>query len=110
MSKPSSLLGCIFDFSFNQYATTRIIKGLYVISFICSLLIPLQTLIIITVINMLPFFAPVVDKFVIFSMVLATIPISLTCVLLSRMFFELVIVVFRIAENTGKIADRHMTE
>jgi hypothetical protein len=32
------------------------------------------------------------------------------CILLSRMFFELIIVAFRIAENTGKIADRRMAE
>lgn len=74
----------------------------------------MQAILILYVLNKLIFmglpFVPILDKFVTFSIILATIPISCMCILLSRMFFELIIVAFRIAENTGKIADRRMAE
>ena len=96
MSEPKAFLRCIFDFSFDEFVTTRIIKLLYGITLFGSVVLAHKA--VENGLYTLPW------KW--FSGILC----YLLFIVISRVFFELIIVVFRIAENTGKIADRHMAE
>jgi hypothetical protein len=100
MSKLKGFFRYIFDFSFSEFITTKIIKFLYGISVCCSAIIPYY---VIEESNYLLLIDP---DYLIYVIPLA----SCACILVSRVFFEFLMVVFRIAENTGKIADRHMAE
>ena len=103
MSQQRGFLGCIFDFSFSEFVTTKIIKILYFVAVCCSIFIPLQALFAISILTQ--FIAGPAESST-FLIVLAALPVSCICILISRVFLELVIVAFRIAENTGKLVQR----
>lgn len=87
--------GAIFDLSFSEFVTTRVIKVLYVIGIFISALIALAVLI-----------GGLSEGVVagILGLILAPI-IFMLYVLLARIWCEMIIVIFRIAENTSKIAN-----
>ena len=89
-------LGLLFDLSFTEFVTTRVIKVLFVIGILFS---ALGTL------------AFVIAGFRsgggagLISLILSPL-LFLLWVLLARIWCEIIIVVFRIAENTGRLAER----
>jgi hypothetical protein len=94
MEQPQGFFGSLFDLSFSSFVTTKIIKVLYVLGIIMAGLSSLAVFIS-AARNGVPaaivglIFAPLV---------------FLLGVLYSRVMLEIIIVVFRIAENTGEIA------
>lgn len=87
-------LGSLFDLSFSEMVTTKIIKILYIISIFASGLTALATI-----------FTGFSNSIVagILTLILAPI-VFLFYVIFARMSLELVVVVFKIAENTELIA------
>lgn len=90
-----SSFGMIFDLSFTEFVTTHVIKVLFVIGVIFAGLSSLGIII-----------AGFADGAAsgIFALLLAPI-VFMIYVLLIRIWCELIVVIFRIAENTSKIAD-----
>lgn len=96
MSENKGFYGSLFDLSFTEFITTRIVKFLYVIAIIISALIAIAFIGIgfsrgsaVGVIALL--LSPIIFTFYL---------------LMARVWLELVIVIFRIAENTGRMADK----
>lgn len=90
-------LGALFDFSFSEFVTTRIIKVLYVILVV---LIAIFTLF--GVIGALV--AMFGDSFLRGLGMLILVPIvALLYLILARAWTEIIIVMFRIAENTTEL-------
>ncbi len=89
------LLGALFDFSFSTFVTTKIVKVLYVLGVALSALLALMILV-----------GGLSSDSVLMALVCIVLtPIAfLIYVLLCRIWLELVVVVFRIAENTAVIA------
>jgi hypothetical protein len=90
--------GALFDLSFSEFVTTKLIKVLYVL-----------LLILIAIGFLIVFFGGIVGLFRhggfaqgLLTIVLAPIG-ALLYVILARMWMELVIVLFRIAENTTEL-------
>ncbi|MDH3604232.1 MAG: DUF4282 domain-containing protein [Candidatus Tectomicrobia bacterium] len=94
---PKSLLGSLFDFSFTEFITTRIISILFILGVVVSGLGALGFII--------SGFASSVGRGILF-LILSPI-IFLIHVLIARIWCEIVIVVFRIAENTGRLVDQN---
>jgi hypothetical protein len=94
VSDPGSFFSALFDFSFSEFITTRIIKVLYILSIIGIALISLVILI---------------SSFTqgagagILGLIFAIIFFFLY-VILARVWMELIIVIFRIAEYARDIA------
>ncbi len=89
------ILGALFDFSFSTFVTTKIVKILYVLGVALSALIALIILV-----------SGLASGSVLMALggiILAPIAF-LIYVLVCRIWLELVVVVFRIAENTAIIA------
>lgn len=88
------IFASIFDFSFTEFVTTRIIKIIYIISIILS-----------CVAGILVIFAGLfADSGLIGVLSLVFGPLlTLLYILFSRIGLEMVIVVFRIAEHTGDL-------
>ena len=89
--------GRLFDLSFNEFITTKIIKVLYIIAMIASAFGGLAV--------MFGMFATK-SFFGFVGGLIAGPVLFLVYVILARVWMEVVIVLFRIAENTAKIADR----
>ena len=87
--------GGLFDLSFTEFVTTRVIKALYVIAIVIAAVFALGLLISgIAKGGAIAFLA------VIFS------PIAFFLyVLMARIWLEVIIVLFRIAENTGRLVE-----
>ena len=88
-------IGSLFDLSFTEFVTTRLIKLLFVLAIIGA---GIQTFIILIGSFAGGFASGLLG--LIFSPV-----IFLVMVVLSRVWLELIIVVFRIAENTGRMVN-----
>ncbi len=89
--------GALFDFSFSEFVTTKLIKLLYLLS-----------LIFIGIGFVVAFIAGFVSIFTegFFQGLLAIVfspIIALIWVILARVWMELIIVIFRIAENTTEL-------
>ena len=80
----------LFDLSFREFITIRIIKILYIISIICSAIAAL----------LLSRALPVVVAIIVVPIVF------FLYVLLARIWLELVIAILRIAENTGRLVEQ----
>ncbi len=93
---PKGFFASLFDFSFSSFVTTKIIKVLYILAIIGAGIGALFVL----------FTGFASGRFfgVLFSFVLAPLYFVLG-VILARVWLEIVIVLFRIAENTQKLAD-----
>ncbi len=94
-----SFISNVFDFSFDTFVTTRIIKILFVLAIIGS---GIQALVL-----LLSSFAGGVASGLL-GLILCPI-LFLVMVVLSRVWLELIIVVFRIAENTSRMANASST-
>ncbi|HOW96383.1 MAG TPA: DUF4282 domain-containing protein [Kiritimatiellia bacterium] len=91
-----SFLETLFDLSFTEFVTTRLIKVVYVIGIIGAALAGLQRV----------YLAFRFSGFGSGLLSLVVTPILfLVVVLLIRIWCEMIIAVFRIAENTGRLAE-----
>ena len=100
MSEEKGFMGSLFDLSFTEFVTTRIIKFLYIIAIIVAAIAAIAIIV-----------SGFAQGFVvgIISLILSPI-IFLLYVVLSRVWLELIIVIFRIAENTGRLVDKNKSE
>ena len=89
-------LGSIFDLSFVEFITIRIIKLLFILGIIFA---AIGTLLLIVT-----GFSNGIGAGIL-SLILSPL-IFLVYVLLARIWCEMIIVLFRIAENTGRLVDR----
>jgi len=85
-----SFFRALFDFSFSEFITNKIIKVLYVISIIIAALASLGMIIV--------SFTTKEALSIIFAIILAPIVFVLWCIF-SRVGYEVMIVLFQIAEN-----------
>jgi hypothetical protein len=98
MSDQKGFFGSLFDMSFSEFITTKIIKFLYVLSIIFIGLGALALIIF-------GFIASVwIGLLVLF--IVAPIYIILYIIIV-RVWLELMIVIFRIAENTGQLIEQN---
>ena len=90
------LLGSIFDLSFTEFITIRIIKFLFILGIIFA---AIGTLVLIVT-----GFSNGIGAGIV-SLVLSPL-IFLVYVLLARIWCEMILVIFRIAENTGRLVEQ----
>jgi hypothetical protein len=95
MSEYKGFFGALFDLSFSEFVTTKLIKLIFMIAIACSALCALFIIIY--------GFGFGGGTIAFLSLILAPV-VFFVNVLLSRIWLELIIVVFRIAENTSEIA------
>ena len=91
--------GALFDFSFREFVTSRIIKILYILWLVAIGLGVLSGLVSSIATMSLSFFGG-------FLMLLGVLVGGAIAVLLSRVVLELLIVIFRISEDLGAIRQR----
>ncbi len=89
------------DLSFTEFVTTRIIKFLFVLAIIASA--------IGAVAMVIGVFSSHSVAFGILGLLLSPV-VFLLYVLFARMWLELIIVAFRIAENTGRLLEQNKPE
>lgn len=94
MEQPEGFFSSLFDFSFSSFVTTKIIKVLYMLGIVAAALMG-----VVMFISAASKGAPAA----IGGLIVAPL-VFLLGVLYARVVLEIVIVVFRIAENTGEIA------
>lgn len=87
-------LGSLFDLSFTQFITTRVIKVLFILAIIFSALAALFMIVS-------GFAGGALTGIV---LLIVSPILFLVYVILARVWLELIIVIFRIAENTGRMA------
>ncbi|MEZ4601403.1 MAG: DUF4282 domain-containing protein [Syntrophotaleaceae bacterium] len=87
------ILGSFLDFSFSEFVTTRLIKVLYILGIACAVIMGLSMII-----------SGFGNGFGtgILSLILSPIAVVLA-ILAVRIYLELLIVLFRIAENTSDL-------
>ena len=91
-----NFLSALFDFSFSEFVTTKIIKILYGIFIVLAGIAALVAIIV-----------GFIDSAGQGILMLILSPlVFLLYVIMARVWLELVIVIFRIAENVGEIAER----
>lgn len=95
----TSFFGALFDFSFREFITTRIIKILYILWLVAIGLGVLSGLVSSIATMSLSFFGG-------FLMLLGVLIGGAIAVLLSRVVLELLIVVFRISEDLSAVRQR----
>jgi hypothetical protein len=94
------LVGTLFDLSFSSFITTKIIRVLYAIGIVVAALLALGTL--------LGGFASDGGGAAILGGVILAPIVFFFAVLAVRVYMEVIIVLFKIAENTSAIA-QHVT-
>lgn len=100
MEQKKGFFAALFDFSFSEFITTRIIKILYVVGMILAVLAALGL--------MVSGFTQSVGVGIL-SLILSPI-VFLVYVIVFRVWLEFIIVVFRIAEHTEEIAKQGRDE
>ncbi|RKY28153.1 MAG: hypothetical protein DRP83_01185 [Planctomycetota bacterium] len=100
MSEKPGFLGSLFDFSFSEFVTTRVIKTLFVVAIV---MVGLGTIGLI-----ISGFSKSATMGV-FMLLLSPL-FFLLYVLFARIWLELIIVMFRIAENTGRLVEQNKSE
>ena len=90
------LFGSLFDLSFTEFVTTRVIKVLFVLAIVIAAIGALGLLI-----------SGIASGggTAFLAIILAPIAFFL-CVLMARIWLEVIIVLFRIAENTGRLVEQ----
>ncbi|HSP42743.1 MAG TPA: DUF4282 domain-containing protein [Luteolibacter sp.] len=88
------LLATLFDLSFNQFVTTKILKIIYVLGIVASAVATIFMLTSAVLTN---------EAIVIVVAMLLAPLIFLISVIFVRLYVELIIVLFRIAENTSAL-------
>jgi len=97
MSEKKGFIGSIFDLSFTEFVTTRIIKFIFVVAIIIAAIGSFALIV-----------GGFMDGFFKGLVILIISPIIfLLYVLISRMWLEMTIVIFRIAENTGRLVEQN---
>ena len=87
-------LGSLFDLSFTEFITTRVIKVLFILAIIFWAFATLGFIV--------AAFTSGALKGIVFLIISPIV--FLVYVILARVWLELIIVIFRIAENTGRMA------
>lgn len=95
----SGFLGSLFDLSFTEFVTTRVIKILFIISILGA---ALEALVVLIGFFSRGFFMGIL------GLIVAPL-VFLLAVLLARISLEVIIVLFRIAENTGRLVEKGIT-
>ncbi len=90
--------GRLFDLSFNEFITTKIIKVLFVIAIIGSAFGGIAV--------MVGLFASKSVAGIVGGLIVGP-AVFLLYVIIARVWMEILIVLFRISENTAKIANRN---
>ena len=96
MREKKGFLGALFDFSFSEFITVKLIKILYILGIIFSTIVA-----IIFIVSGFNISTGVGIIFLILSPI-----IFLLYVILIRIWLEIIIVVFKIAENTKQLAEK----
>ncbi len=96
----SNFFKSLFDMSFDEFITTKIIKILYIISIIGSGIIGLMII--------LSGFATNSGAMGVFFLILGPV-VAFINIIVSRVWLELIMVIFKIAENTNIIARKKET-
>lgn len=91
-----SFLSSLFDLSFTEFITTRVIKVLFILAIIVSAIAAVVMIVTGFVGGALSGIVLLIISPILF----------LVFVILARVWLELVIVIFRIAENTGRLAEQ----
>lgn len=93
-------IGILFDLSFSEFVTTRVIKILFIIGILFAALGALMVII-----------AGFNNGWGVGILALLLSPlVFLLYVLLARIWCEMIIVIFRIAENTARLVDQGKRE
>jgi uncharacterized membrane protein len=102
MDQGKGFFGELFDFSFSEFITTRIIKVLFVLAVIGSVIYGLvvlgQGVVMLRESVALGL-----------GMIVVSPIVFLLCVIAARVYLELIMIIFRIAEDTEEIAGRGRT-
>jgi len=101
MSEKKGFFATLLDFSFTEFVTPKIIKFLFVLSIFCSALAVLLIII--------GGFASGSVIAGILALIFSPL-IFFLYVLFARMWLELIVVAFRIAENTGRLVEQNKSE
>lgn len=101
MNESTGFIGSLFDLSFSEFVTTKIIKFLFVLAIIGSAIGALAIII--------AGFSSGSGALGMLALLLSPV-VFFVYVLLSRVWLELIIVVFRIAENTGRLVEQRRSE
>ncbi len=96
MNEATGFIGSLFDLSFSEFVTTRIIKFLFILALIGSAVAALAIVI--------AGFGSGSGAIGILALLVSPVVFFLSA-LLARIWLELIIVVFRIAENTGRLVE-----
>ena len=102
MEQIKSFFKVLLDFSFKEYVTTKVLKVFYGLSIAASVIVSLGLALAMSAQS--NFFG----KF--FSVIIVAPIIAVVLIVLSRTYLEVIMAVFRIAENTDKIAGRSQGE
>ena len=96
MNQQRGFFGALFDISFSELITTRVIKVLFVLGIICAAVLLLTQII-----------GAFMYSVGIGVLVLLLSPIVFTLyVIVARIYLEVLIVIFRIADDVKRIADK----
>lgn len=90
------IIGCLLDFGFTQFVTTRIVPILYILGIIGSAIVA-----ILVIIGGFTSGSGAVGAL---SLIMAPI-IFVFNVLMTRIWLEMIIAVFRVAENTQRLVE-----
>jgi Domain of unknown function (DUF4282) len=96
MTQEKGFFGSLFDFSFSDFITIKIIKFLYMLGMIIAALAAIGVIVAGFGKSIMAGIGALIISPVIF----------LLYIIMFRVWLEIIIVVFRIADNTGKMADR----
>ncbi len=97
MSSQPSFFGSLFDFSFSRFVTIRLVKFLYVISVISLVVVMIGVIIV--------GFTDAVSGVEVVGWIVLGPVLSFLYLLAIRIWFELVVVVFRIGETATEIRE-----
>ena len=101
MNEQKKFFSALFDLSFSEFITTRIIKLLFILGIIGA--------IITTLMMIISGLASASGATKFFSIVLSPL-FFIHYVLFMRIWLEMILVFFRIAENTTKMVEQEKTE
>ena len=96
MQEKKGFLGALFDFSFSEFITIKLIKTLYILGIIFSTIMA-----IIFIVSGFNISTGVGIIFLILSPIF-----FLLYVIVIRIWLEIIIVIFKIAENTKQLAEK----
>ena len=101
MDETKGFFGALFDFTFSDFVTTKIVKVLYVLWIIAAVVGALFAIVA----------AFGLSAWLGLLMLIVLAPLGFViAVIYGRVCLEIIIVIFRIAENTSDIANYHLSE